>query len=85
MNYLVCVNYLGSYDSNGNKLYICNSAVFYSCDLICRINQHCFDTALNFYKMALNRNLTKGRRSGLVCAACLYIACRLEKTPRILF
>ncbi|XP_065225815.1 transcription factor IIIB 90 kDa subunit [Planococcus citri] len=49
-----------------------------------RINQHCLETALTFYKMALTRHLTKGRRSSLVCAACLYIACRLEKTPHLL-
>ncbi|KAK7870265.1 hypothetical protein R5R35_000993 [Gryllus longicercus] len=49
-----------------------------------RLTQHCIDTAHNFYKMALVRNLTKGRKSTHVVAACLYITCRVEGTPHLL-
>uniref|UniRef100_A0A915IJN0 B-related factor 1 n=1 Tax=Romanomermis culicivorax TaxID=13658 RepID=A0A915IJN0_ROMCU len=49
-----------------------------------KLNQHCVDMALNFYKMALARNLTRGRRKTHVIAACLYITCRLEGTAHFL-
>ncbi|KAG0414224.1 hypothetical protein HPB47_008652 [Ixodes persulcatus] len=49
-----------------------------------RLNQHCIDTAFNFYKMALTRHLTRGRRHSHVVAACIYMVCRIEGTPRIL-
>lgn len=49
-----------------------------------RLNQHCVDTACNFFKMALARNLTRGRRNSHIYAACVYITCRTEGTPRIL-
>ena len=48
------------------------------------LNAHCIDTAYNFFKMAVNRRLTRGRRTAHVVAACLYIVCRTEGTPRIL-
>ncbi|KAK1791256.1 hypothetical protein P4O66_013271, partial [Electrophorus voltai] len=49
-----------------------------------QMNQHCLDTAFNFYKMALSKRLTRGRKSAHVIAACLYLVCRTEGTPRIL-
>jgi transcription initiation factor TFIIIB Brf1 subunit/transcription initiation factor TFIIB len=36
------------------------------------------DAALNFFKLALDRNMTKGRTAMQVTAACLYIACRAD-------
>ncbi|TMS34812.1 hypothetical protein L596_002329 [Steinernema carpocapsae] len=48
------------------------------------INQHCIDTAYNFFKMCVCRNLTRGRQRGHVVAACLYMTCRLENTPHLL-
>ncbi|KAG7277723.1 hypothetical protein CRUP_023011 [Coryphaenoides rupestris] len=36
------------------------------------------------HRMALNKRLTYGRRSAHVIAACLYLVCRTEGTPRIL-
>lgn len=48
-----------------------------------QMNQHCIDTAYNFYKLAVNKRLTRGRRTNHVVAACLYLVCRTEKTPRI--
>ncbi|XP_014282486.3 transcription factor IIIB 90 kDa subunit [Halyomorpha halys] len=49
-----------------------------------RLNQHCLDTAFNFYKMALSRHLTRGRKHSHIVAACLYITCRIEGTPHLL-
>ncbi|CAL8283414.1 unnamed protein product [Lota lota] len=49
-----------------------------------QMNQHCLDTAYNFYKMALTKRLTYGRRAAHVVAACLYLVCRTEGTPHML-
>uniref|UniRef100_A0A8C7SM68 Transcription factor IIIB 90 kDa subunit n=1 Tax=Oncorhynchus mykiss TaxID=8022 RepID=A0A8C7SM68_ONCMY len=46
-----------------------------------QLNQHCLDTAFNFYKMAVCKRLTRGRRVAHVVAACLYLVCRTEGTP----
>ena len=48
-----------------------------------KLNQHCIDTALGFFKMALQLNLTRGRKSSIMDTACLYLVCRSEGTPRI--
>ncbi|XP_043111778.1 BRF1 RNA polymerase III transcription initiation factor subunit a [Puntigrus tetrazona] len=48
------------------------------------MNRHCLDTAFNFYKMALCKHLTRGRKSSHVIAACLYLVCRTEGTPHML-
>ncbi|OWM73163.1 hypothetical protein CDL15_Pgr001277 [Punica granatum] len=37
-----------------------------------------------FYRMALEKNFTRGRRSELVQAACVYIACRENRLPYLL-
>lgn len=34
--------------------------------------------------MALQLNLTRGRKSSIMDTACLYLVCRSEGTPRIL-
>ncbi|XP_071369911.1 transcription factor IIIB 90 kDa subunit-like, partial [Centroberyx affinis] len=49
-----------------------------------QMNQHCLDTAYNFYKMALAKHLSRGRRTSHVIAACLYLVCRTEGTPHML-
>lgn len=49
-----------------------------------RLNNHCVSTAFNFYKMALSRRLTYGRRQNNVYAACLYMTCRIEGTSHML-
>lgn len=49
-----------------------------------QMNQHCIDTAYNFYKLAVNKRLTRGRRINNVVAACLYLVCRTERTPHML-
>lgn len=48
------------------------------------LNNHCMDMAFNFYKMALSRRLTCGRKNNHVIAACVYITCRLEGTSHML-
>ncbi|XP_037429643.1 transcription factor IIIB 60 kDa subunit-like isoform X2 [Triticum dicoccoides] len=45
-------------------------------DIIC--------TAHNFYKLALDNNFTRGRRTTHVAASCLYIACRRSEKPYLL-
>lgn len=40
------------------------------------LNSHYIETAFNSFKMALNRNWTRGRKSTLTYAACIYITCR---------
>lgn len=42
------------------------------------------DMAFNFFRMALSRNLTRGRKSTHVIAACVYITCRTEGTSHML-
>ncbi|KAM4625342.1 BRF1 general transcription factor IIIB subunit a [Polymixia lowei] len=49
-----------------------------------QMNQHCMDTAFNFYKMAVAKHLTRGRKSSHIMAACLYMVCRTEGTPHML-
>uniref|UniRef100_A0A8C8AXD0 B-related factor 1 n=1 Tax=Otus sunia TaxID=257818 RepID=A0A8C8AXD0_9STRI len=38
-----------------------------------QLNQHCLDTAFNFFKMAVSKHLTRGRKMTHVIAACLYL------------
>ncbi|XP_004603667.2 transcription factor IIIB 90 kDa subunit [Sorex araneus] len=49
-----------------------------------QLNQHCLDTAFNFFKMAVSKHLTRGRKLAHVIAACLYLVCRTEGTPHML-
>ena len=48
------------------------------------LNRHCVDTAFNFFKMAISKRLSRGRRIKHIVAACVYMTCRTEATPRIL-
>ncbi|KAI6183473.1 B-related factor 1 [Aphelenchoides bicaudatus] len=49
-----------------------------------RINQHCINTAYNFFKLCVNSNYTRGRVRAHVVVACLYMTCRLENTSHLL-
>lgn len=49
-----------------------------------QLNQHCLDTAFNFFKMAVSKRLTRGRKTQHLIAACLYLVCRTEGTPHML-
>lgn len=42
------------------------------------------DSATRWFKLALFQNFVQGRRSQNVLAACLYVACRQEKTSHLL-
>lgn len=42
------------------------------------------DSAAKWYNLALTQNFVKGRKSQNVIAACLYVACRKEKTHHML-
>ena len=42
------------------------------------------DAAFNYFKMALDLNMTRGRKSEHVLAACLYLVCRSIPTSHIL-
>ncbi|KAL4238742.1 transcription factor TFIIIB subunit brf1 [Mactra antiquata] len=48
------------------------------------LNQHCVDMAFNFFKMAVSKRMTRGRKTSHVIAACLYLVCRSEKTSHML-
>ncbi|XP_057416199.1 transcription factor IIIB 60 kDa subunit-like [Lotus japonicus] len=47
-------------------------------------DENMFNQALAFYRIGLERNFTKGRRSELVQASCLYIAFRQNNKPYLL-
>ncbi|XP_037913725.1 transcription factor IIIB 90 kDa subunit [Hermetia illucens] len=49
-----------------------------------QLTNHYMETALNFFKMALARHLTRGRRNTHIYAACVYITCRTEGTSHLL-
>ncbi|GLD47590.1 transcription factor IIIB 90 kDa subunit-like protein [Lates japonicus] len=50
-----------------------------------QMNQHCLDTAFNFYKMALtSQGLTHVIYVTRHRPACLYLVCRTEGTPHML-
>ncbi|KAF9595701.1 hypothetical protein IFM89_003443 [Coptis chinensis] len=42
------------------------------------------NAALSFYKLAVDRNFTRGRKRNLVTASCLYIACREDNRAYLL-
>ena len=47
-----------------------------------RLSEKFVDMAHRWFVLALQQNFTQGRKSNNVAAACLYIVCRQEKTPR---
>lgn len=49
-----------------------------------RLNAHCIETSFNFFKLALSKALTKGRKNSLIIGACVYITCRTESTAHML-
>lgn len=48
------------------------------------MNTHHVEQAQQYYKLAVTHNFIQGRRTQLVVASCLYIVCRLDKTPHML-
>lgn len=49
-----------------------------------KIPDYISDAAVEWFKLALTNNFVQGRRSQNVLAACLYVACRKEKTHHML-
>ena len=48
------------------------------------LNEHHVDQAHRWYILALQHQFTRGRKANYIVAACLYIVCRMEKTPHML-
>ncbi|KAK4704857.1 transcription factor IIIB 90 kDa subunit, partial [Phenoliferia sp. Uapishka_3] len=49
-----------------------------------RLPDRLADAGQRYFNLAVNMNFTKGRRTQYVVAACLYSACRMEKTSHML-
>lgn len=49
-----------------------------------KLNAGHTDAAHRLFKLAVERNFHKGRRLSNVCCACLYVVCRMQKTPHML-
>lgn len=49
-----------------------------------KIREGIIDEAGRTYQLAFNAGFNKGRKSGYVVAACLYAACRRQKTTHML-
>lgn len=74
-------HYGNSTESREITLKKAKTGISHLCNML-QLNSHCMDTAHNFFKMALSRNLTRGRKNALIYAACVYITCRTEGTSR---
>lgn len=48
------------------------------------LGEHHVDMAHRWFTLALQHQFTRGRRSNNIIASCLYIVCRLERTPHML-
>ena len=48
-----------------------------------KMSHHCLESAFMFYKLALSKRFTTGRKTIQVIGACLYLVSRTERTPRI--
>lgn len=51
---------------------------------VMKIPDYIVESASGWFKLALVQNFVQGRRSQNVIAACLYVACRHERTPHLL-
>lgn len=48
------------------------------------LGEHHIEQAHRWYSLALQHHFTRGRRATHIISACLYIVCRMEKTPHML-
>jgi transcription factor IIIB subunit 2 len=48
------------------------------------LGEHHVDMAHRWFTLALQHQFTRGRRSNNIIASCLYIVCRMERTPHML-
>nr|CCA27332.1 transcription factor IIIB putative [Albugo laibachii Nc14] len=74
-----------SYDSNSREktLANCRRTITRVAGML-SLGSHYVDSAFRLYALALQRNFTRGRKSEVVIAACLYIVCRRERSPHLL-
>ena len=49
-----------------------------------RLRQDNGDMSFYFYKLALSKGMTRGRKSSHIIAVCVYITCRTEGTSHML-
>jgi transcription initiation factor TFIIIB Brf1 subunit/transcription initiation factor TFIIB len=49
-----------------------------------RLDKYHIDCAFNFYKMAVQQGITRGRKIRQVIAVCLYLVCRTQNKPYML-
>lgn len=49
-----------------------------------KMSSHMVDSAVQYFKLAVNGDFHKGRRMSNVCAACLYTVCRRDKSNHML-
>lgn len=49
-----------------------------------RLNERLADAGQRYFNLAVNINFTQGRRTQYVVAACLYAACRMDKSSHML-
>lgn len=49
-----------------------------------KLSDRLSEAAQRWFNLAVSTNFVKGRKSGYVIAACLYITCRMEKTHHML-
>lgn len=49
-----------------------------------RLAERLSDAGARYFNLAVNMNFVQGRRTQYVIAACLYCACRMEKTSHML-
>ncbi|XP_026829717.1 transcription factor IIIB 90 kDa subunit [Ooceraea biroi] len=75
--------YANGRESRGITLQNARKGITHLC-LQLGLSQNYIDISVNFYKMALNLHLTRGRKQAHNQAACVYITCRMEKTEHML-
>ena len=49
-----------------------------------KLHGHIVESAHRYFKLAVEHKFIQGRRTDLVVAACMYLTCRIEKTPHML-
>ena len=48
------------------------------------IQKHIVELGFRYHKIASHKSMTQGRETKIVAAACLYMACRIERSPHLL-
>ncbi|KAI3928224.1 hypothetical protein MKW98_023825 [Papaver atlanticum] len=86
----MCGNFVRSVENEYSESYLrtLNKGRDEISDMVISLNigggDSVIDEAAQFYKIAVDRNFTRGRRTAQVAAACLYITCRENKKAYLL-